>query len=89
MRRTAFGAVDVAFDGVGGDLGRASFAPVNGAGRFRSFGQASGAFTRGLRGTRPHQRGVALCEAPVPRPRSCASSRPPRWRRRPPAACGP
>ena len=53
------GAVDVVFDGVGGDLGRASFALVRSGGRFLSFGQASGAFTR-VSADEADQRGVAL-----------------------------
>jgi NADPH2:quinone reductase len=38
--------VDVAFDGVGGDIGRAAFALVRPGGRFCAFGLASGAFTQ-------------------------------------------
>jgi len=40
------GAVDVAFDGVGGEIGRAAFEAVRPGGRFLPFGMASGAFTR-------------------------------------------
>jgi NADPH2:quinone reductase len=38
------GAVDLAFDGVGGAIGRASFDLVRDGGRFFPFGMASGAF---------------------------------------------
>jgi NADPH2:quinone reductase len=38
--------VDVAFDGVGGDIGRAAFDLVRPGGRFYPFGMASGAFAR-------------------------------------------
>ncbi len=53
------GAVDVVFDGVGGDLGRASFALVRRGGRFVSFGQASGTFTQ-VSTDEADRRGVAL-----------------------------
>jgi NADPH2:quinone reductase len=39
------GAADVVFDGVGGEIGRASFGLVSPGGRFISYGLSSGAFT--------------------------------------------
>jgi NADPH2:quinone reductase len=42
--RDAIGAVDVAFDGVGGETGRDAFGLVRPGGRFCPFGMASGAF---------------------------------------------
>jgi NADPH2:quinone reductase len=42
--RDAAGGVDVAFDGVGGDIGRAAFELVRPGGRFCPFGMASGTF---------------------------------------------
>lgn len=39
------GAADVVFDGVGGEIGRASFGLVRQGGRFISYGLSSGAFT--------------------------------------------
>lgn len=41
----AAGGADVAFDGVGGDIGRAAFDLVRPGGRFCPFGMASGTFT--------------------------------------------
>jgi NADPH2:quinone reductase len=38
--------VDVAFDGVGGTIGRAAYELVRAGGRFSSFGLASGAFAQ-------------------------------------------
>jgi len=46
VRTAADGGVDVVFDGVGGDVGRAAFDLVRPGGRFVAFGLASGAFTR-------------------------------------------
>lgn len=43
--REAAGKVDVVFDGVGGDVGLASFGLLGDGGRFCPFGMASGAFT--------------------------------------------
>ena len=43
--REAAGQVDVVFDGVGGDIGRAAFGLLGAAGRFCPFGMASGSFT--------------------------------------------
>ena len=45
-QRRRGGGVDVVFDGVGGDVGRAAFELVRPGGRFVAFGLASGAFTR-------------------------------------------
>jgi NADPH2:quinone reductase len=42
--RKAAGQVDVVFDGVGGDTGRASFELLGSGGRFCPFGMASGRF---------------------------------------------
>ena len=39
------GEVDVVFDGVGGEIGRAAFGLVRDGGRFCSYGLSSGAFT--------------------------------------------
>jgi NADPH:quinone reductase len=43
--REAVGKVDVVFDGVGGDIGLASFGLLGEGGRFCPFGMASGGFT--------------------------------------------
>jgi NADPH2:quinone reductase len=43
--KSASGGIDVAFDGVGGDLGRAALGLVAAGGRFVRYGAASGAFT--------------------------------------------
>jgi NADPH:quinone reductase len=42
--RSAAGRVDVVFDGVGGDIGRAAFGLLGAGGRFYPFGMASGSF---------------------------------------------
>ncbi len=42
--REAAGSVDVVFDGVGGDVGRAAFGLLGPGGRFCPFGMASGSF---------------------------------------------
>jgi NADPH2:quinone reductase len=44
--RTAVGAVDVVFDGVGGQVGEAAFGLLRHGGRFMSYGMASGQFAR-------------------------------------------
>ena len=44
--RQRLGGVDLAFDGVGGEAGRAAFDLVRPGGRFYAFGMASGAFVR-------------------------------------------
>lgn len=43
--RDALGAVDVVFDGVGGEIGRTAFELLDGGGRMVSFGLASGTWT--------------------------------------------
>jgi NADPH2:quinone reductase len=43
--RAAVGGIDVAFDGVGGQLGRAALSLVEQGGRFLAYGAASGAMT--------------------------------------------
>lgn len=45
VRDAADGGVDVVFDGVGGEIGRAAFGLLRPGGRFCPFGMASGAFT--------------------------------------------
>lgn len=44
--RERLGGVDVAFDGVGGAIGRSAFGLVRAGGRFFAFGMASGAFAQ-------------------------------------------
>jgi len=44
--RSVAGSIDVAFDGVGGHIGRAAFELLRPGGRFIAFGMASGAFTQ-------------------------------------------
>jgi len=44
LARDAVGAVDVVFDGVGGEIGRAAFGLLRPGGRFCPFGMASGSF---------------------------------------------
>ena len=44
--RDAVGGVDVVFDGVGGEIGRAAFGLLRPGGRFCPFGMASGSFAR-------------------------------------------
>jgi NADPH2:quinone reductase len=55
----AAGPVDVAFDGVGGTLGREAFATVRSGGRYLPFGAASGAVA-GVTEQEAAERGVAL-----------------------------
>jgi NADPH:quinone reductase len=63
--RTELGGVDVAFDGVGGTIGRAAFELVRPGGRFVAFGLASGSFTA-VSGEEAAQRGVTVTRgAPV------------------------
>jgi NADPH2:quinone reductase len=57
--RERLGGVDVAFDGVGGDAGRAVFELVRAGGRFCPFGMASGAFVR-IPDGEAHRRGVTV-----------------------------
>lgn len=44
--RSVAGGIDVAFDGVGGHIGRTAFELLRPGGRFIAFGMASGAFTQ-------------------------------------------
>jgi NADPH2:quinone reductase len=62
VRAELSGGVDVAFDGVGGAIGRAAFALVRDGGRFVPFGMASGEFAQLRDGdaTRRHVRVVHL-----------------------------
>src|SRR5215472_4490656 len=57
--RAGAGGVDVAFDGVGGAIGRAAFELVRRGGRFLCFGLASGTFTA-VSATEAAERGVTL-----------------------------
>ena len=57
--RDAVGAVDVVFDGVGGDIGRASFDLLDRGGRMVSFGLASGTWTS-VSDDEAAERGVTL-----------------------------
>lgn len=57
--RDAVGAVDVVFDGVGGDIGRASFDLLDRGGRMVSFGLASGTWTA-VSDDEAAERGVTL-----------------------------
>lgn len=60
--RTKVGdGVDVAFDGVGGEIGRAAFDLVRGGGRFLPFGMASGEFVKVPEDTA--RRGVTVVDA--------------------------
>ena len=58
--------VDVAFDGVGGDIGRAAFDLVRDGGRFSTFGMASGAFAPIP--PEDDRRGVTVVDLPPPTP---------------------
>ena len=53
------GPADVAFDGVGGEIGRAAFELVRPGGRFSAFGLASGTFAQ-VSDEQAEQRGVAV-----------------------------
>ena len=53
------GPADVAFDGVGGEIGRAAFELVRPGGRFSAFGLASGAFAQ-VSDEQAEQRGVTV-----------------------------
>jgi NADPH2:quinone reductase len=69
--RAAVGGVDVVFDGVGGDIGRAAFELVEPGGRMFVFGLASGAFTciddeEAVRRRVTVTRGLALRPAELP-----------------------
>jgi NADPH2:quinone reductase len=61
------GAVDVVFDGVGGDVGRAAFTLLRGGGRMVSFGLASGSWA-GIEEPEAAARGVTLIGLTRPTP---------------------
>ena len=61
------GPVDVVFDGVGGDVGRAAFELLRPSGRMCSFGMASGSGT-GIDPDEAERRGVELIRRPPPSP---------------------
>jgi len=65
--RDAVGAVDVAFDGVGGSIGAAAFGLLSAGGRFCPFGMASGTFTA-IDAEDAEARGVAVLHGAVPTP---------------------
>jgi NADPH:quinone reductase len=44
--REAMGAVDIVFDGVGGDVGESAFGPLDRGGRMVRFGMSSGKWVR-------------------------------------------
>lgn len=56
---TAGGGVNVVFDGVGGDIGRAALEATTGGGRFAGFGDSSGSYA-GYDGAEPRGRGVTV-----------------------------
>jgi NADPH2:quinone reductase len=61
------GPIDVAFDGVGGAIGRAAFDSVRAGGRYLPFGAASGAFA-GVTSEEADQRRVAVVRGGPPNP---------------------
>ncbi|MFC3503430.1 zinc-binding dehydrogenase [Micromonospora krabiensis] len=63
--RGATGGVDVVFDGVGGDIGRAAFTLIDPGGRMVSFGLASGEWA-GIPTEDATARGVTLVRPEVP-----------------------
>jgi NADPH2:quinone reductase len=65
--RDVVGDVDVAFDGVGGDIGLAAFDLLRPGGRFCPFGMASGRFTS-IAEPVADARGVAVLRGGVPSP---------------------
>lgn len=65
--RDAVGAVDVAFDGVGGDIGSAAFGLLGAGGRFCPFGMASGSFAE-VDAEDAEARGVAVLGRGAPSP---------------------
>jgi NADPH2:quinone reductase len=58
--RGQVGAVDVVYDGVGGEIGRDAFALLATSGRYAGFGMASGSFAAIPTGARPDVRRLAL-----------------------------
>jgi NADPH2:quinone reductase len=65
--RDVVGDVDVAFDGVGGDIGLAAFDLLRAGGRFCPFGMASGRFTA-IPEQAAQARGVAVLRGGAPSP---------------------
>jgi NADPH:quinone reductase len=65
--REAVGGVDIAFDGVGGDIGLAAFDLLRTGGRFCPFGMASGSFTP-IPEEVAEARGVAVLRGGAPSP---------------------
>lgn len=61
------GGVDVAFDGVGGDIGRTAFGLLRAGGRFCPFGMASGGFAT-VSAQEAQARGVAVLRGGPPSP---------------------
>ena len=70
--RAAAGRVDVVFDGVGGDIGRAAFGLLGEGGRFCAFGMASGSFTP-VTPDLARARGVALRQGAGASPQELAA----------------
>src|SRR6266511_2593686 len=64
--REQLGGVDVAFDGVGGEAGRAAFELVRAGGRFCPFGMASGAFARIPEGEAERRNVTVVRGGPMP-----------------------
>jgi NADPH2:quinone reductase len=62
--RDAAGAIDVVFDGVGGDIGLAAFGLLRPGGRFCPFGMASGSFAP-VSADAPDARRVTVLRAPA------------------------
>jgi len=65
--RDAVGGVEVAFDGVGGDIGLAAFGLLRSGGRFCPFGMASGSFAP-VPAKEVEARGVAVLTSAAPDP---------------------
>ncbi|MCW6008147.1 zinc-binding dehydrogenase [Micromonospora sp. CPCC 205371] len=65
--REAVGGLDVVFDGVGGDVGRAAFGLLGRGGRMLSYGLASGAWA-GISEEEAAERGVTLIGSRRPTP---------------------
>jgi NADPH2:quinone reductase len=57
--RAGRGSVDVVFDGIGGEIGRAAFSLLRARGRHFAFGMASGSFTN-ISEAEAHERGVTV-----------------------------
>jgi NADPH2:quinone reductase len=65
--REAVGGLDVVFDGVGGEVGRAAFGLLDRGGRMSSYGLASGAWA-GISEDEAAERGVTLIGSRRPTP---------------------